>query len=354
MVPKFKGNSEDWLDNEEESENASRSTGARATQAKKAARQDRAKILPFEESNAVVAEVFPNQCRVRMIGTGPASDLLCSYRRANVIKSGSAVRERSPVAVGDRVKVERIGSASGIVDAVCERRNYLSRPAPGRENTKIQHVIAANVDELAIVVSVKEPDFSPGLVDRYLVAAAFARIEPVICLTKLDLLLEGAPRPADLYRKLGYTVFEVSAKLDWGLDALRKRFENKTVVFSGPSGVGKTSLLRKLLGSEVGRVGEVSAATGKGRHTTTGAVLLGGPSELTGQLTGCIDTPGVREFGLGEIPPADLASLFVEFRNLSCDQQGCLHLDEEGCAARDLERYPSYRRILESLLAGEN
>jgi ribosome biogenesis GTPase len=195
MSPKFKGNSEDWLDSEEESANASRSVGTRAAEVKKAARQDRAKTLPAEEANAVVAEVFPNQCRVRLL-ISPAQEFLCSYRRANVMKESAEVRERSPVAVGDRVKVERIGSQNGIVAGVCARSNYLSRPAPGRENVRFQHVIAANVDFLAIVVSAREPAFSAGLVDRYLVAAAFAGIEPIICLTKVDLLATGEPRPA--------------------------------------------------------------------------------------------------------------------------------------------------------------
>jgi ribosome biogenesis GTPase len=352
MSPKFKGNSDDWLDSDEESANTSRGVGTRAAEVKKAARQDRAKALPLSEANAVVAEVFPNQCRVRLMSTG--EEFLCSYRRSNVIKESAELRERSPVAVGDRVKVERIGTQSGIVAGVCARTNHLSRPAPGRENIKFQHVIAANVDYLAIVISAREPEFSAGLVDRYLVAAAFAGIEPMICLTKIDLLSKDDSHPTDLYQKLGYTVFEISSPLGLGVEGLRKKIQGHAVVFSGPSGAGKTSLLRKLLGNETGRVGLVSNATGKGKHTTTAAILLGGPAGLEWTGSEWIDTPGVREFGLGEIPFESLAGLFKEFQGLACPQSGCLHLDEEGCRARALERYPSYRRILHSLMAGEN
>jgi ribosome biogenesis GTPase len=149
---------------------------------------------------------------------------------------------------------------------------------------------------------------------------------------------------------MGFRVLGLSSVAETGIEELRGEIEGRAVVFSGPSGAGKTSLLRKLLSSEeVGRVGEVSTATGKGKHTTTAAILLGGPGGSE-----WIDTPGVREFGLGEIPPARLASLFLEFRDLACAQAGCLHLDEEGCSARPLERYASYRRILTSLIAGEN
>jgi ribosome biogenesis GTPase len=148
---------------------------------------------------------------------------------------------------------------------------------------------------------------------------------------------------------LGYPVFELSSKSGAGVDELRKRIEGRTVVFCGLSGVGKTSLLRKLLVSDIGRVAEISHSTGKGRHTTTGAILLGGPSGSQ-----WIDTPGIREFGLSEVPPARLAECFPEFQKLHCAVSGCLHQDEEGCVVRTLARHASYRRILESLLAGEN
>jgi ribosome biogenesis GTPase len=339
-MPKYRGDSEDWLDHE----GAKSSGRGRASGSKQ--KSDKAKPLAPEQANATVAEVFPNQCRVRM--DEDRKEILCSYRRATVFQQGD-IRERSPVAVGDRVQANPLNPQSGIVEGVCLRRNHLSRPAPGREDQgKTQHVVAANVDFLVIVTSATEPAFTPGLVDRYLVAATFAGIEPILCLNKVDRVEPGTRLPSTLYRELGYSVFEISSKQRIGVDALFERVRGKAAVFCGQSGVGKTSLLRVLLGTEVGKVGDVSAATGKGKHTTTAAILLGGPDG-----SDWIDTPGVREFGLAEIKPEQLKECFPEFRGLSCAHDNCLHESEEGCAAQGLARYPSYRRILESLRAGE-
>jgi ribosome biogenesis GTPase len=339
-MPKYRGDSEDWLDQE----SAKGSKRGRAPGPKQ--KTDKAKPLPAEEANATVAEVFPNQCRVRL--DVDRSEILCSYRRATVFQQGD-VRERSPVAVGDRVLAQRLNPQSGIVEGICLRRNHLSRPAPGREDQgKTQHVVAANVEYLVIVASASEPVFTPGLVDRYLVAATFAEIKPILCLNKIDQLAADAPRPTDPYRKLNYPVFEISSKQKIGIEPLLDTILGKSAVFCGQSGVGKTSLLRVLLGSEIGKVGHVSSATGKGKHTTTAAVLLGGPDQ-----SDWIDTPGVREFGLAEIQPDQLKQYFPEFLNLHCRHPDCLHEDEEGCEARALLRYPSYRRILTSLRSGE-
>jgi ribosome biogenesis GTPase len=342
-MPKYRGDSEDWLDHEG-AKNGGGSRRGRANGPNQ--KTDKAKPLPLEQANATVAEVFPNQCRVRL--DEDRSEILCSYRRATVFQQGD-VRERSPVAVGDRVSVQRLNPQSGIIEGVCLRRNHLSRPAPGREDQgKTQHVVAANVEYLVIVTSATTPAFSPGLVDRYLVAATYAGIEPILCLNKVDQLTPESPKPSQVYKDLGYSVFEISTKKQIGIDALLERVRGKSAVFCGQSGVGKTSLLRVLLGSEIGKIGDVSHATGKGKHTTTAAILLGGP-----EGSDWIDTPGVREFGLLEIKPEQLKDQFPEFRNLPCQAPGCLHESEEGCAARTLERYASYRRIIESLRQGE-
>jgi ribosome biogenesis GTPase / thiamine phosphate phosphatase len=342
MSPKFRGDAEDWLD-EEEGEGATTS----ASKPKKAP-QGTVKLSP-DEANAVVAEVFPSICRVELDEGG--GSMLCSYRRAGVFGRGSEVRERSPVAVGDLVKVSRTSVTDGVVEGVCERRNQLSRPAPGRDTKQqVRHVIASNVDELVIVASVASPDFNSGLVDRYLVAAGSEGIPALLCVTKADMLCAGGSRIQstwELYRELGYEVIEVSAHTGTGIEVLRERLSKGVSVFCGKSGVGKTSLLRVLLGSDFGRVGAVSDATGKGQHTTTGAVLIGRPSGAR-----WIDTPGIREFGL-EISPEELAALFPEFGSLECTSHGCMHDGGQGCGAGSLVRFPSYLRILESLRAGE-
>lgn len=341
-MPKYRGDSEDWLDHEGAHKNGSKRGRASGSKQK----TDKANPLPPEQANATVAEVFPNQCRVRL--DEDRSEILCSYRRATVFQQGD-VRERSPVTVGDRVLAQRLNPQSGIVEGVCLRKNHLSRPAPGREDQgKTQHVVAANVEFLVIVTSATTPAFTPGLVDRYLVAATYAGIEPILCLNKVDQLAPDASKPTRVYRELGYTVVEISTKQKIGIDALLEKVRGKGAVFCGQSGVGKTSLLRVLLGTQIGKIGDVSSATGKGKHTTTAAVLLGGP-----EGSDWIDTPGVREFGLAEIKPEQLKDQFPEFRDLKCQAPSCLHESEEGCAARSFERYPSYRRIIESLRAGE-
>jgi ribosome biogenesis GTPase len=122
---------------------------------------------------------------------------------------------------------------------------------------------------------------------------------------------------------------------------------NKKAAFCGHSGVGKTSLLASLLENrEIGKIGEVNSATGKGRHTTTGSIMLAGPEQSS-----WIDTPGVRQFGLA-VPADKLREYFPEFLGLDCSNKGCMHYNEEGCNARALSRYQSYRRIFESLSSG--
>ena len=342
MGPKFRGDSNDWLDDEDRAK-----TRNFSAQVKKSVAA-RAVGLSPEKANGTVSEVFQSLCRVKLDSAQEGQeDLLCNYRRAGVVgKSKAETRERAPVAVGDRVYAKEVEGGPGLVEGICARINCISRPAPGRENRKLQHVLAANIDLLVIVVSAEQPTFSAGLVDRFLVAAEVENVPRLVCVTKIDLMTH---RPWTLYEELGYSVVEVCAKQSSGIDLLLNQILGKTVVFCGQSGVGKTSLLRALLGAEIGRVGEVNPHTGKGRHTTTGAVLLGGPNQSK-----WIDTPGVKEFGLAQVSAQALSSYFKEFRNFPCDQSTCQHLDEPGCAVKDLPRYPSYRRILTSILEIED
>ena len=331
MSPKFKGGSEDWLD-EEESSGDSRSSGKKKVKSKSVE-------LPDDQANAVVVEVFPNQCSVRM----DEGDLefLCTYRRATLVgKKDDETRERSPVAVGDRVLVKTLDHQSGVIEGVCKRKNQLARPAPARAT---KHVLVSNVDLLVMVAAAQNPDFSPGLVDRFLVAAAAQEIDVILCINKIDLNQDSSAWA--LYREVGIQVLEVSAKREIGVSELRAAIGNRRTVFCGHSGVGKTSLLNVLL-NQSKKVAEISESTGKGKHTTTAAVLLKGST--------FIDTPGVREFGLFGIKPEQLMQYFPEFAKLKCEIVSCLHAGENGCEAILLPRYSSYRRIFESLSLGEN
>ena len=331
MSPKFKGDSDDWLD-EEESSGISRSSGKKKLKSKSVS-------LPDDEANAVVVEVFPNQCAVRM--DVAQLEFLCTYRRASLVgKKDDETRERSPVAVGDRVLVQTLDHQSGVIEGVCERKNQLARPAPARAT---KHVLVSNVDLLVMVAAAQNPDFSPGLVDRFLVAAAAQKIDVILCINKIDLNQDASAW--SLYRDIGILVIEVSAKREMGISELRAAIGDRRTVFCGHSGVGKTSLLNVLL-NQSKKVAEISESTGKGRHTTTAAVLLRGSS--------FIDTPGVREFGLFGMSPEQLVQYFPEFSKLKCKAVSCLHAGETGCQATALPRYSSYRRIFESLSLGEN
>ena len=340
MAPKFKGNSDDWLDNEQ--------MGGKGRRRPKKVIQARGLDLPWDQSNGTVEEVFPKQCRVRP--DQGDSVLLCSYRWAEIInKAKTEARERTPVCVGDRVLIQKLDAQSGVVVGICSRRNSLVRPAPGRDGQKHYHALAANLDLLVIVASVREPDFSPGLIDRFLIAAEVQKIPVLICASKLDLVVGEAQAPVwEQYSDFGYEVLAISSKNAVGVDLLRQKVEGRTVAFCGQSGVGKTSLMRVLLKQDIGRVEHVNPLTGKGRHTTTGAVLLDAPKNSR-----WIDTPGVREFGLINLEVDALAACFPEFRSLKCQSSGCLHTPEVECDARMLFRYPSYLRILNSLKAGE-
>lgn len=334
MVPKFKGGSDDWLDDQKSARRSgSKKKGAKLSEGP----------LPSTEANATVIEVFPKLCKVRFDdGTGYR---LCSYRRANVMAPHpDGLRTRAPVSAGDRVKASSSDPQSGVVEGVCERENFLARPAPDKDG-KLIHVLASNLDVLVIVASVSQPDFSPGLVDRFWIAALHAQIPVVVIASKFD-LWDGKNRPWDLYENLGLKVFEVCSKTQSGVSEVLKALEGKRVVFCGHSGVGKTSLLNSLLGGDVGKIGDTNEFTGKGRHTTTSAVLLEGPSGAA-----WIDTPGVREFGLWGIEPDALRDYFPEFEAASCSGTGCTHQDHETeCAARDLPRHSHYMRILQSLM----
>jgi ribosome biogenesis GTPase len=344
MSPKFSGGSDAWLDDE------GRHSAPQPGRRKKKAAHEKTVEFPLDQANATVIEVYPNQCRV--ILDGSVKTLLCPYRR-NGVRKQIDIRERTFVAVGDRVVISETGKdagqESGIVEGVCHRSNMLCRPAPGRDEGGLRHVIGANMDRVVIVVSATNPEFSPGLVDRFLVAIQSAGIDPVLCITKIDLVESSYESPWSVYSRIGFAVFEVSNKTGFGVDALREKIEGQKVLFCGQSGVGKTSLLRMLLGVEIGKVSDVSLVTGKGKHTTTSTVLLNGPKGAQ-----WLDSPGMSEFGLVDVKPEELASYYPEFIGLDCYQIGCHHVGEEACKAENHQRHTGYVRIFQSLKAGRH
>ena len=264
-------------------------------------------------------------------------------------------RKLGDLVCGDKVRWGRNARGDCIVQDRLPRHTELARP-DGRGRKK---VIAANVDQI-LIVTAPQPAFNPGLVDRYLVAAEALGITPVIVLNKMDLLDDDTRRQLtpllDEYRTLGYRVVETSIKPPiTGLDNLTTTLEGHTNIFVGQSGVGKSSLINAILPDAEARVGAISEATGKGTHTTTTAWLY----PLPGDRGSVIDSPGIREFGLWNIDPHQLANGFREFRQMAdqCRFRDCLHRNEPGCAVRAAveegrispRRYESYLRILETV-----
>lgn len=254
---------------------------------------------------------------------------------------------------GDRVVWRAGNQGQGVIVAQLPRRSELCRP----DNRGQLKPVAANVDQIVIVFA-PLPQPHANLIDRYLVAAEHAGIRPLLLLNKADLLdAENGAFIDDLlgtYRQLGYPVLEVSAQEGAGLQALRAALNDRISVFVGQSGVGKSSLVNRLLPGVDLKVGALSELTGKGTHTTTTARLFHFPEG--GDL---IDSPGIREFGLGHVSRADVEDGFIELRELigHCRFRDCRHDREPGCALlRALEegriqpqRLASYRHIIASL-----
>jgi ribosome biogenesis GTPase / thiamine phosphate phosphatase len=254
--------------------------------------------------------------------------------------------QRHVVAAGDRVlfrPVENSDPKEGLIERVEPRHGCISRAVRGR-----QHVLVANVDQLAIVTSVAEPRLKPNLIDRLLVAAEKGGVRPLICINKIDL---GAP--ADLqplvgvYSQMGYEVLLVSAVKGLGVERLRRAMLGRETVIAGQSGVGKSSLLNSVDPSFQLHVQPVSEETEKGKHTTTTARLL--PLSGGGYV---VDTPGMRQFQLWDVTAEEVAGFYRDLRPYVslCRFPDCTHTHEDQCAVKnavadgrlDERRYDSY------------
>jgi ribosome biogenesis GTPase len=264
------------------------------------------------------------------------------------------------VAVGDRVlcRIEPVSGEMailpGVIILVKERKTKLARESAGRDG--MEQVIVSNVDQVVILMSAADPFYNRRLIDRYLVAIELGEVEPIICINKMDLMDEAFVREdvAMYAEHLGITTLFVSAEKRKGLDELHNVLQGKTTVFSGPSGVGKSTLVNLLLGEEAQITTEVSTKTQKGLHTTTFSKVFHLP-----QGGYVLDTPGIREFGIWGLDKEDLAYYFHDFDDdrLQCKFTPCTHTHEPECAVKaaleagaiDPERYASYLNILGTL-----
>ncbi len=286
--------------------------------------------------------------------------VIAAYRRYTLVKDNTdqfiQCQQRKSVGqlvCGDNVIWQAESENSGVITAIEERRSILQRPDI---NNKLR-IIASNIDQVFIVVANK-PALNEGLIDRYLVAAENSHLTPIIVLNKTDLCsqqeITELKKRLKLYQDIGYTVIYTSAKQEHGLDSLKNHLKNNNNIFVGQSGVGKSSLINSLLKSDA-RVGEISQATGKGKHTTTTAYLYFLDNDK-GQI---IDSPGVREFGLVKLSEPEIANGFIEFKPYLgyCKFRNCAHKNEPGCVLLNAvdenkiskKRWDSYQRIIASL-----
>lgn len=297
-----------------------------------------------------------------IVATDDGTFFRCMTRR---LLRTLSTEQRHVVAAGDRVwfrpaDPKAAGAATlddelpeGMIERIEPRRSVLSRTVRNR-----QHVIVANVDQLVIVASAAEPRIKPGLIDRYLVSAEKGRLRPIICINKVDLVDRADLMPlVGVFSRMGYPVSLVSATTGFGIDRLRRELQGHASVVVGQSGVGKSSLLNAIEPGLGLRVREVSEETQKGKHTTTAAQLL----PLTGAKGYLVDTPGVRQFQLWDVIPAEVGGYFRDIRPLinQCRFPNCTHRHEADCAVKDAvadgwldaRRYESYCQLFEDDMA---
>jgi ribosome biogenesis GTPase len=283
-----------------------------------------------------------------------------SLRRDTVASAAESLK----LAVGDVVALER-DEASGAwaIAEILPRRSQLARRAPG--GGQGERVLAANVDQVVVVFAAANPEPHPRMLDRFLVIAEANGLNARIVINKVELVGGAdAEHPRwDAYERAGYPVHYTSAKRGDGLDALRAALAGEVSVLTGPSGVGKSSLLNAMFPGLELRVGAISESVNKGRHTTVGGSLhplpADGASGAAGAAGYVADTPGLREVGMWSLPPSELDRCFPEFRpHLSrCRFADCRHLEEPDCAVRTAvaegdvspARYESYVRLREEL-----
>ena len=265
------------------------------------------------------------------------------------------IRTTNPVAVGDTVIILPNNDGSAFITAIDERKNYIIRRSSNL--SKEAHIIAANVDQALLIVTLAHPVTSTTFVDRFLATAEAYRIPATIVVNKIDLLCDEEDKEyleawCYLYRSIGYNVIEVSAATGEGIDKLKESLENKITLLSGNSGVGKSTIINQIIPGLNLRTAEISSTHDTGMHTTTFSEMF--PLPQGGYL---IDTPGVKGFGTIDFDRHEVAHFFPEIFEISqdCRFGNCTHTHEPGCAVLSAveearisqSRYNSYLSILE-------
>lgn len=269
------------------------------------------------------------------------------------------IRSTNPVAVGDFVTILPNQEGTAFITAIDDRRNYIIRKS--QNLSKQSHIIAANVDQACLLVTIAHPETSTTFIDRFLASAEAYRVPVILIFNKTDILDEDERRYLDmmmqLYRTVGYECVALSAETGDGVDALMPMLEGKTTLFSGNSGVGKSTLLNRLVPGLNLRTSEISDAHDTGTHTTTFSEMIPLPVKAeTSARSWLIDTPGIRGFGTFDMEPEEICSYFKEIFKFSADCRfgNCTHTHEPGCAVLKaveehyiaLSRYNSYISML--------
>jgi ribosome biogenesis GTPase len=265
--------------------------------------------------------------------------------------------ETNPIAVGDWVDADAVEDGTFQITYIHERKNAVVRTAT--HGKKGKHILCSNVDYACIVQSVKQPEYRLGLIDRFLAATlVYEDAKPAIIINKMDLAnsidFETIQIWRQIYEKMDIPVLLLNATSQQSMEVLKKFIENQTVSFTGPSGVGKTTLMNALDDTLAHKTGEISEWSNKGKHTTTFARLV--PISSGGFI---VDTPGIREFGIAEIEANELDLLFPDFEQAreNCKFYNCTHRHEPDCKVRDAvndgqiaqSRYKSYLSMMEEL-----
>lgn len=264
------------------------------------------------------------------------------------------IRSTNPVAVGDHVEIELNSQNTAFITAIGDRKNYIIRKS--QNLSKQSHIIAANVDQAFFVVTVERPQTSTTFIDRFLATAEAYSVPVVLVFNKTDLLDDSLMRyqrmMTDLYETVGYKCVAVSAETGEGMDGLMEMLRDRITLLSGHSGVGKSTMINRLLPGVNLRTAEISDAHNTGMHTTTFSEML--PLPGGGYI---IDTPGIKGFGTFDMEPEELTSYFKEIFRFSkdCRFSNCTHTHEPGCAVLKAvedhyiaaSRYQSYLSMLD-------
>jgi ribosome biogenesis GTPase len=271
------------------------------------------------------------------------------------------IRSTNPISVGDYVQFARVEDGTGSINSIEERRNFIARKSVNL--SKESHVVASNLDRAFLIVTIAKPRTSSGFIDRFLVTAEAIGIPATIVFNKMDLLNgdeEATARQTELeniYSDIGYEIIKASAKTGLGIDEMKAGLKDGIYLLSGHSGVGKSTIINRLVPGLDLKTADVSESHSKGRHTTTFAEMFSVPG---GGFI--IDTPGIKGFGLIALKKETLNHQFPEFFELlkDCKFNNCVHTDEPGCAVRKAvsegevsdERYRNYVEMYSGFDAG--